>query len=183
MAYFLWKKQFLPALSRLDAAKTHSRSDLEAVLGDYIRNTARLYGLRIGGRAINIEGEYAGNGKLADFIDSKPCRDLLSTGHFHVDADCRFIPPGCTGIRIPLAEAVEGIPRGKYPVFEALYYGGTGALLDFARGQGFAPEKNYPSRCGLCFRIRAFLAKKGFAELDEDHYEESLKYYSIATGS
>jgi hypothetical protein len=178
VAYFLWKQQVLPALSRLDAAKTHSRSELEAVLGDaYISNTARLYGLRIGGRAINIEREYAGTGGLADFIDSKPCGDLLSTGHFHVDTDCRFIPPGCTGIRIPLAEAVEGIPEGKYPVFEALYYGGTGALLEFARGQGFVPEKNYPSRCGFCFRARAFLADKGFAELDADHYEESLKYY------
>jgi hypothetical protein len=178
LGYFLWKQQFLPALSRLDAVKTHSRAGLEAVLGDaYISNTARLYGLRIGGRAVNIEGEYAGRGALADFTDSKPCGDLLSTGHFHVDADCCFIPPGCTGIRIPLAEAVEGIPEGKYPVFEALYYGGTGALLEFARGQGFVPEKTYPSRCGLCFRVRAFLAGKGFAELDADHYEESLKYY------
>jgi hypothetical protein len=178
MGYFLWKQQFLPALSRLDEGKTHSRSELEGLLGEtYIGNTARLYGLRMGGRAVNIEEEYARTGALADFIDSKPCGDLLSTGHFHVDMDRCFIPPGCTGIRIPLAEAVEGVPEGKYPVFEALYYGGTGALLDFARGQGFVPEKNYPSRCGLCFRIRAFLAGRGFAELDADHYEESLKYY------
>jgi hypothetical protein len=178
MGYFLWKQQFLPALSRLDAAKTHSRPEMEALLGDaYISDAARLYGLRMGGRAVNIEREYAGTGEPADFTGSKPCGDLLSTGHFHVDADCRFIPPGCTGILIPLAEAVEGIPEGKYPVFEALYYGGTGALLEFARGQGFAPEKNYPSRCGFCFRIRAFLAGRGFAELDADHYEESLKYY------
>jgi hypothetical protein len=175
---FLWKQQFLPALSRLDAAKTHSRPELEAVLGEaYISNTARLYGLRIGGRAVNIEGEYTGKAPLEDFIDSKPCGDLLSTGHFHVDTDCRFIPPGCTGICIPLAEAVEGIPEGKYPAFEALYYGGTGALLKLARERGFVPEKDYPSRCGLCFRTRAFLAGEGLAELDADHYEESLKYY------
>jgi hypothetical protein len=102
----------------------------------------------------------------------------LNTGHFHVDLEGWFIPPGCTGLRIPLTEAVDGIPPGKYPLFEALYEGGVTALFDLAARRGFVPEKTYPSRCNLCFRIRAFLAGKGFAELDGNHYDESLKYYT-----
>jgi hypothetical protein len=38
-------------------------------------------------------------------------------------------------------------------------------------------EKGYPSKCNLCFHIRKFLAPKGFPELDEDFYNEALKYY------
>jgi hypothetical protein len=186
LGYFLWKKQFFSTLSKLDRAVPHSREDLEEHVGrDYIDDAARSYGLRIGGRAINIEEEYGNTHTFAELLDkAPPCPDLLSTGHFHVDQDGCFIPPGCTGIRLPLAEAVDGIPEGKYPVFEALYEGGLIALSDLAKEQGFVPEKTYASRCNLCFHIRAYLAGntllsgKGFAELDENHYEESLKYYS-----
>jgi hypothetical protein len=186
LGFFLWKKQFLSVLSKLDRASPHSRKDLEEhVRGDYIDDTARAYGLRIGGRAINIEEEYGNTHTVEELLDkAPPCPDLLSTGHFHVDQDGYFIPPGCTGIRLPLAEAVDGIPEGKYPVFEALYEGGLAALSDLAKGQGFVPEKTYASRCNLCFHIRAYLAGntrpagQGFAELDGNHYEESLKYYS-----
>ena len=55
MGYFLWKREFLPALSRLDSSKPHSRPDMEKVISrDYIRNTASLYGIGYGGRAVNI---------------------------------------------------------------------------------------------------------------------------------
>jgi hypothetical protein len=184
MGYFLWKQQFLHSLSRLENSSAHSREELEEHLRPgYISDTARSYGIRLGGRAVNIEEEYSSSHSLGDLLakDAKkngPCRDLLSTGHFHVDQDGYFIPPGCTGLRIPLAEAVDGIPPGKYPVFEGLYEGGPSALLDFAGDRGFVPEKSYPSLCNLCFHIRAFLSEAGFAELDKNHYEESLKYYS-----
>ena len=183
--YFFWKREFFPALSRLDSKRTHSRPDMEKALSrDYIHNTARLYGIGYGGRAVNIEREY---GVLYPAeqcaADNSPCRNLLSTGHFHVDRHCNFIPPRCTGIRIPLSEAVDGIPPHKYLVFEALYSGGISALLDLSRQHGFSPDKaGYPSKCNLCFHIRHFLAGKDFAErefaeLDRDHYEEALRYY------
>jgi hypothetical protein len=180
MDYFLWKRQFLRPLSGLDNSSVHSREDLEEHLRPgYINAVARDYGLRIGGRAINIEEEYGSSWPLAKLLDkAPPCPDLLSTGHFHVDLEGCFIPPGCTGIRLPLAEAVDGIPPGKYPVFEALYGGGVAALFDLAGGRGFVPGQAYSSRCNLCFHIRAFLAGQGFAELDGNHYEESLNYYS-----
>ena len=178
MGYFLWKQEFLSALSWLDPLKIHSRLDLEkAISRDYINTTARFYGIGYGGRAVNIEREF---NKLLPAVnlanDNSPCQNLLSTGHFHVDMDCFFIPPRCTGIRIPFSEALDGIPKGKYPVFEALYYGGVSALLELALQHGFTPE-SYPSKCSFCFYLRSFLCDKGFAELDEKHYEEALKYY------
>jgi hypothetical protein len=179
MGYFLWKEEFLPALSRLDPQKTHSRQDLEQAFGDYVGKTARLYGIGYGGRAVNIEREFAPSFPVENFAaDGSPCRNLLSTGHFHVDLDCYFIPPGCTGIRIPLSEAVNGIPEGKYPAFEALYNGGVSALLRLARQYGFSPDNTgYPSKCNLCFHLRRFLSEKDFAEVDRNHYREALKYY------
>jgi hypothetical protein len=178
MDYFLWKQQFLKTLSRLDPDNAHSRAEMEEILmPEYISNTAGLYGLHWGGRAVNIEEEYAPAIPAAQILNDDPCHTLLSTGHFHVDMDGFFIPPGCTGIRLPLAEAVDSIPDGKYPVFESLYHGGTAALIKLAKEHGFVPKQAYPSRCNLCFHTRRFLSSKGFAELDSRHYEESVKYY------
>jgi len=186
MDYFIWKSEFLPDLSCLDSGSAHSRSDMEKALSKkYIYNTARLYGIGYGGRAVNIEREYFAPQLLKNITaGSTPCRNLLSSGHFHVDMFCNFIPPRCTGICIPLAEAVEGIPEGKYPAFDALYSGGVSALLRLAEQYGFLPEDyGYPSKCNLCFHLRHFLTGlefpdgNAFPELDGDHYRESLKYY------
>jgi hypothetical protein len=180
MDYFLWKREFLPALSRLDSKKTHSRPNLEKILSEnYIRNTARLYGIGYGGRAVNIEREFGDLYSADRFAsDAAPCRNLLSAAHFHVDMDCHFIPSRCTGIRIPLPEAVDGIPPGKYPGFEALYSGGVSSLFELALRHGFSPDRaGYPSKCNLCFYLRYFLAGNDCAEFDINHYEEALKHY------
>lgn len=192
VGYFLWKQEFLPLLSCLDSQKAHSRAEMESILSDqYIGNTASLYGIGYGGRAVNIEREFAGDSAfnrkrgfralypMESFTaDNSPCRNLLSTGHFHVDMNCFFIPPRCTGIHIPLSEAIEGLPEGMYPVFEALYLEGISGLIKFSLDNGFSPDKTgYPSKCNLCFHIRHFLAGSNFPELDRDHYEEALKYY------
>jgi hypothetical protein len=185
MGYFLWKREFLSALSALDASKTHSRADMEkAINGGYIGGTARAYGIGYGGRAVNIEDEFGPPRPAGQYEgDKSPCGNLLSTGHFHVDLEGFFIPPGCTGIRIPLAEAAFGIPGGKYPVFEALYSNGVAGLCKLAKERGFEPRKSgYASKCGLCFYARKFLAEKDggkgiFPELNGKHYEESMKYY------
>jgi organic radical activating enzyme len=173
MRYFLWKQEFLSTLSRLDPKKTHSREEMEKALSaNYINKTAKHYGITYGGRAVNIEREYSTLYPAEKFAgDTSPCRNLLSTGHFHVDKDAYFIPPGCTGILIPLSEAVYGISAGKYPAFEALYHGGISSLFKLAIQHGFSPDNaGYPSKCNLCFFIRQFLCDKGFPELDGDHY-------------
>jgi hypothetical protein len=183
MNYFLWKQEFIPVLSHLDPEKNHSRQEMEiSFSGEYIYNTARLYGIEFGGRAINIENEFNALHlyPTEHFTGDAPCRNLLSTGHFHVDMDCCFIPPRCTGIRIPLSEAIGGIPAGKYPAFDALYNGGVAALLDIAVQHGYIPDSaGYPSKCGLCFHLRSFLSDKNFAELDRNHYEEAFKHYTF----
>ena len=179
MGYFLWKEECLKALSRLDRNKRHAKKEIEAALGgDYIARTAAAYGIRLGGRAVNIEEEYGSYKSAADLLDGSPCFALLSTGHFHVDMDGYFIPPGCTGLRLPLDEVLAGTKNGNYPVFESLFTGGIAALWDLAAAQGFsADKKGYPSKCNLCFHIRKFLAAKGYAELDEDFYAEALRYW------
>jgi len=177
MDYFLWRGESLSTLSKLDPQKKHSRENMEKLLSkDYIGRTARQFGITYGGRAVNIEREYGVPLPVEKFIrQTSPCRNLLSTNHFHVDKDAYFIPPGCTGIRIPLEEAAFGIPETQYPVFETLYNGGVTALLELALQHDFLPDDNgYPSKCNLCFHIRHFLSEKEFAELDKNHYDEAL---------
>jgi organic radical activating enzyme len=162
MGFFLWKQEFLQLLSQLDPQKIYSREEMEKALsGDYVCKTAQLYGIGYGGRAINIEKEFADKAfSPADDLaaESSPCDNLLSTGHFHVDKDAYFIPPRCTGIRIPLHEVVDGIPRDKYLAFEALYKGGVSALLGLARRQGFTSDNaGHPSKFSLCFQLRHLL--------------------------
>ena len=180
MDYFLWRNAFIPFLSSLDKQKAHSRAEMESSLGrDYIHKIAKAYGVGYGGRAVNIERDFGALFPIENFTaDNTPCRSLLSTGHFHVDMYAYFIPPGCTGIRLPLIEVVDDIPADKYPAFEALYSGGIFALFNLALQHGFpAAAEAYPSKCNLCFHLRRFLAGKGFLELDREHYEEALKYW------
>ncbi|MCL1817829.1 MAG: radical SAM protein [Spirochaetaceae bacterium] len=180
MRYFLWKDEFLPLLSRLDGKKTHSRGEMEKALGSaYIRDTAMAYGIGMGGRAVCIEEEYFPLRAAENFIDAEPCSRLLSTGHFHVDNEGWFIPPRCTGLRVPLVEAVEGLPPGKYPVYEALLTRGTAGLTEIAKNEGFTFDaRGYTSKCNLCFHARGFLAERGYPELPAEHYRESLLHYS-----
>ncbi|GHV39254.1 hypothetical protein AGMMS49546_10990 [Spirochaetia bacterium] len=176
---FLWKEAFLPSLASLDSKTPHKRQEIEQALSKtFIAETARSYGISLGGRAVNIEEEYARPRPLEELLEDHPCRNLTNTGHFHVDLQGFFIPPQCTGIRLPLTEMVEGLDEDKYLVFSALYHQGLAVLFALAKQQGFtAKDTGYPSTCNLCFHIRAFLADKGYPELDADHYRESLKHY------
>ena len=178
--YFLWQERFLPMLLRIDRAKTHSRAEMEKRLSPrYIIETSRNYGMHMGGRAFSIEEEYSSRKPVEAVMNSKPCRGLLSGGHFHVDMYSRYIPPGCTGITIPLNEAVNGIPEGKYPVFDALLGGGSATLLKHATKLGFTPNpQGYSSGCNLCFHIRYWLCENApTPELDPEYYIEALKYW------
>ena len=178
--YFLWQEKYRTALSRLkNPHKAISRKELEKQLAyDYVLETAQTYGLKFGGRALSIEAEYGTPRPIsAEWLTKRPCSNLLQAGHFHVDLCGRYIPPGCTGIAIPLAEAVHGIPRGKYPAFDALVMVGVSALYEIALYFGFNPEAAYTSNCALCFHLRHWLSgKRGFPELDAEHYEASLAY-------
>ena len=178
--YFIWQERFLPMLLRLDRTKTHSRVEMEKLISPrYIIETARNYGMHMGGRALGIEEEYFSRKPLEAVINNKQCYGLISGGHFHVDMYSRFIPPGCTGIVIPLNETINGIPDGKYPVLEALLNGGLASLLKYATKLGFKPDlKGYTSSCNLCFHIRHWLCENApTPELDPEHYIEAMKYW------
>ena len=178
--FFLWQDRYLSVMSRLDRSKLYARDDMEKLISPrYLLETAKSYGIHYGGRAVCIEAEYLPCKPVSAVINNKPCRSLVSGGHFHVDMYGRYIPPGCTGIAIPLNEAVNCIPEGKYPVYEALLSGGVKNLLEYAAARGFtANEDGYPSGCNLCFFIRHWLCENAPSpELDHEHYIEAMKYY------
>jgi len=178
--YFLWQERFLPSMSRLDKKKKHTRAEMEKLISPrYISETARSYGINYGGRAVNIEAEYSDRKPVKNILSNRSCRSLVSGGHFHVDMYGRYVPPGCTGFVIPFNEAINGIPDGKYPVFEALLSGGTEKLYEYALSKGFVADPNgYPSNCSFCINIRMWLCENASSpELDPEHYTEAMKYY------
>ena len=183
MGYFLWKQHFVRDLSGLSADKAHSRAEMEAAISKrYLLETAQEYGLRFGGRALNIEEEYHPRQPVAQLLSHQSCRRRLSVNHFHVDLFGKVLPGGCTGMTVPLEEIVEGtMPDGKYPVLEALCEGGTAALMDYATARGFVPEEQgYTSTCGMCFHIREWLAQHtdDCPELDVEYYTAAMARYS-----
>jgi hypothetical protein len=165
--------EFVPDGLPLKLAEACRRADF----GYFIWSTGEG-SIRFGGRAVNIEKQRMKNKPVAETVNSRPCAGLLSTNHFHVDLHGNFIPPGCTGIRIPLEEAVSGICPIKYPVFNALLTGGAAELLGYAEKRGFrAADEGYPSSCAMCFWIRYWLTENAPSlDLDPEHYIESLKY-------
>ncbi len=179
MGFFLWQQNFLDSIRNLPTNRTYSRAEIEEGLGKgYVRTTAKYYGVRYGGRALNIEEEFYKTYPLAEILDDTPCHDLLSTNHFHIDPHGMFIPPECTGLQLPLDKAVAGIEEGTYPAFEALLHSGVTALYALAKQYDYEEKKEYTSKCALCFDIRYHLAKIGsFAELNLEHYQASREYY------
>jgi len=180
MGYFLWQQQYVPGLSALDMSVKHSREEFEKALGrDYILDTALRYGLNFGGRALKIEREYGSKKSAEEWLSARPCRGLISTNHYHVDYKGNFIPPVCTGIRIPLRELTGGLPSGKYKIFEALYENGLEGLHYLAGGEGFRQRTDgYSSGCDLCFDMRRSLSERGkYPELDTEYYTAALAYY------
>jgi len=179
---FLWQERFLRTLSKANSNKPHDRAALEKQISpSYIIDTAQQYGIGIGGRAVNVELEYGKKQPLENLLTSRGGRracNLLSTDHFHVDLHGNFIPPGCTGIAVPLAELLDGLEEGKYPVFEAIVSSGLLGLLKYAESLGFVADEEYTSACMLCFFIRKWLAENtACAELDTEHYKASFEYY------
>jgi len=132
--------------------------------------------LRFNGRAVLLEADHVQKKPLADIqreaLRRGACKHLTSTNHFHVDLYGRYIPPGCTGIVLPLEKIISSNSNGIYPAFDALYNGGLSALLALARERGFEPDPaGYPSVCACCFHTRKWLSETGeFAEFDREHY-------------
>jgi len=178
--FFLWQERYYSMLSRLNGTRMYSRGELEALLSPgYVLETARSYGLSMGGRALSIEDEYSVREPTDSVTNNRSCNSLTSGNHFHVDMHGNYIPPGCTGITIPLCEAVQGIPEGNYPIYEKLLAGGSAELLRYAVNAGFEVDAaGYTSSCALCCKIRHWFCEfSPSPELDPEHYEQAVKYW------
>jgi hypothetical protein len=122
----------------------------------------------------------AGNELAASFPDRPPGE--LTDAMWHGGAgraDCRqefdpetmweihIDPYGniqtCCGIivgnakKTPLPDLMARGFLGRSPVVDAVYSGGSAALLELAVSLGYAPREGYPQKCGLCWEARKFL--------------------------
>ena len=178
--YILWKREFKTMLADVNQNKIHSRIELEQLISpQYILETAKMYGLDKAGRAFNILNEYTTLKPVNEIVaKSHSCRNLLKVGALHVDLYERYLVTGCPDISLPLIEAIEGIPKGRYSVFEALSSNGAAGLLKYAQGLGFEPDTEYSSSCALCFNIRLWLSENhNCPELDPVHHKAVLSHY------
>ena len=160
--YFIWQQKFLKRLSVLDMTKTHTKEELEAVLGeDYITETAREYGLGMNGRALAIADKIYGRKSAEQLATSDECPSLTRPNHCHIDLYGNAIPSRCTGLSVGARDYLEGnFPEEKYPVYSRLVNGGLEKLFEYAQFKGFVPDKEgYPTRCTLCYKIREYLFK------------------------
>lgn len=158
MAIFPWRREFWQELNALGPGR-HSRAELEQKYGaDYWEEAARRYGVGLGGRARETYAPGRRH-RSADEVKHQPCRELFNVGHFHMDCYGQYIPSGCTGLGIAVEDLWQ-LPRGKYPLIEALHEGGVAVLMDWAqREYGFVPAPGgYLDGCHLCAHIREYLA-------------------------
>jgi len=155
--YFIWQDRYLPLLRKLDPKKTYDGDNLQALSGyDVTGRCAREYGMGFNGRALNLLRKYGKKKPAATLLG--PCPELRNTSHFHVDYLGRYIPPGCTGMGILIEDVGRELDPLNYPVMSRLVDGGAGALLEYARGLGYALDPDgYFSKCELCFSVRKYL--------------------------
>ena len=161
--YFVWKERYLRMLSKLDRTRTYSHQELKALLGDdYVTETAREYGVGMNGRALRMAEAIYPRRPAEYWLTSKPCDSIRDTGHCHLDLYGNIVPPGCPGLSAAAEDYLnEDFSISRYPVFGRLASGGTEALFGYAKEKGFIPDpKGYPTRCSLCFAMRAFLLEK-----------------------
>ncbi|MBQ1377823.1 MAG: radical SAM protein [Lachnospiraceae bacterium] len=162
IGWFIWKEQFFRRLSRLDIHKTHSREELEEAFGkDYLKETAKEYGIGMNGRALNLARTIYPLKPAFEAASDKPCERMLMGHHCHIDLYGNVVPAGCTGIAISIDDFVsrreELYDVGKHPVTGRLLKGGTKELLAYAVSLGFDDKTPAATNCDLCYKIRCFL--------------------------
>jgi len=172
-AWITGDERYLPLLGRLDPGKTYDGQALKEVFGyDVQWQCAQEYGMRFGGRALNLLRKYGERKPITP--PSKPCSELQNTGHFHVDYLGRYIPPGCTGMGILLEDLGNELDPASYPVLSRLYKQGLGGLLEHAQELGYVLNPGgYVSKCELCFDIRKYLVsadRRGHPDLTPERF-------------
>lgn len=160
--YFIWQQKFLKRLMALDITKSHTKEELEKVLGkDYLEETAAEYGLGINGRALCFAQNIYPSRSADYWATDEECPSLTHPHHCHIDLYGNAIPSRCTGICASAEDYLNtNIPENKYPVLNRLISGGTKQLFEYAKEKGFVPkESGYPTRCSFCFAMREYLER------------------------
>ena len=172
--YFFHQKQFVERLSALDTSKVYSRKELEEEISpEYLQEITGVYNVNPTGSAINLLEEFLPYKPVSEVLQkSHPCKYLINTDFIHIDLYEMYLMSLCSGIALPLKDAVEGIAKGRFPVFEALLSGGIRGLLDLAEGHGYEQEQSgYVSSCAMCFHIRRWLCEScDYVELDKEYH-------------
>lgn len=178
--YFIWQHKFLKRLMQLDITKTHTKEELQKVLGeDYEIETAREYGLGINGRALAFADRIYEKHPAEYFATDEKCPTITHPHHCHIDLYGNGIPSRCTGISLPAEDYLEcSTDKEKYPVYARLVSGGLKELLEYAAENGFEEAAGgYPTKCALCYDVRRYLFENSqSADLGPlDFYEQMKK--------
>jgi len=157
--HFVWQGRFLHELGRLDPRKTYGRHELIEALGyDAALKCAREYGMGFNGRALNLLRSFGKKYPVEAFLSDAPCASLSGAEHFHADLYGNYVPPGCTGIGLPLGGLAFPAYEERCPAVSALRSGGLRRLYSYAVSRGYIPDEGgYVSKCDLCFSMRKYL--------------------------
>jgi len=167
-----WVADFWQDLAEFDPERPHPLEEYRERFGeDYPLRILRRYWIHFGGRALETFRPYLPGKSPEEILAQNPgcSRELLSTGHFHIDLYGSYIPGLCSGLAIDMRDLGHPLPQGKYPLLTALFQNGVAGLMELAeRDWGYRPRKTaYLNACDLCTEIRAFLVHTGFADSEE----------------
>ncbi len=163
-----WVEDLWRDLSAFDPDRPHSLQEYREVFGrDYPLQVLRRYWVHFGGRALEtFRPLLAGKEPERILAESRDCsRDLLSTGHFHLDLYENYIPGLCAGLAIDVQDLGHPLTEEKYPLLSILFREGVKGLYQLAERQwGYSPQKeSYLNACDLCTEIRGFLVCSGYS--------------------
>ncbi len=167
-----WVADFWRDLAEFDRERPHSLQEYRERFGeDYPLQVLRRYWIHFGGRALETFRPYLPGKSPEEILAERPgcSRELLSTGHFHIDLYGSYIPGLCSGLAIDMRDLGHPLAQDKYPLLTALFQNGVAGLMEIAeRDWGYTPRKSaYLNACDLCTEIRSFLVQSGYSNSGE----------------
>jgi len=131
----------------------------------YFEDSTRESPERLGGRGVDAIAPMLQK-RAIDDLDTSPCgRKMLKKKHLHIDpSNVLFVGVGCVAIGNATLQSVgdvlSQVSHKSNPLLSILAQEGpTKKLLSIALESGFRAEKEYASKCHLCYEIRRFLKK------------------------
>ncbi len=179
LSVFPWISAFYREIDRFDDNRTHNLEEYQNEFGeDYLKTIPSRYWVHFGGRAIQTFKQIYPLQSLESVLqNSRGCRELTDTSHFHIDPFGNYVPGLCSGLAIDYQDLGKPLDSEKYPIIHILFNDGINGLLDYACGQyNFIPEDSFLNKCDLCLEIRKFLVN----QKDIDSQElQPIGFYDI----